>query len=191
MLPWIFIHGYSGLSTGAGSSPSRLQCCHGFSSMDTEIFGSISITPISFNVAMDFHPWIPNIPNEGWNGALAASMLPWIFIHGYILECPCRFIRIWASMLPWIFIHGYKRILGVNWMEYILLQCCHGFSSMDTVVIGVVLILVYSASMLPWIFIHGYARRSPGMRLGNYCFNVAMDFHPWILQTSGRSTCRA
>ena len=82
--------------------------------------------------AMDFHPWIPIhlgalVENKG-----LASMLPWIFIHGYDKNGHVQAHQIHASMLPWIFIHGYR---GPG--------CKCQYDNRP-------------ASMLPWIFIHGY-----------------------------------
>ena len=87
-----------------------------------------------FNVAMDFHPWIPIHPVFFLGNDQPASMLPWIFIHGYS-----------SSSTP----H--------NWCQ--------------------------EASMLPWIFIHGYCIMPVARLVIIWCFNVAMDFHPWILMT--------
>ena len=85
-----------------------------------------------FNVAMDFHPWILcNLFGKDIL-SLEASMLPWIFIHGYG-SCQefCEKVQV-ASMLPWIFIHGYWAKITCLLAVIEVLQCCHGFSSMDT-----------------------------------------------------------
>ena len=111
---------------------------------------------MGFNVAMDFHPWILGTDH---------------------FQFPNFFF---ASMLPWIFIHGYRHVYAVIFSPPPLLQCCHGFSSMDTFQQLYFTRQDCHASMLPWIFIHGY---SCCFCLGCICrsgFNVAMDFHPWI-----------
>ena len=119
--------------------------------------GAFDINTPSFNVAMDFHPWIPTNEHVQMTISVCASMLPWIFIHGYYLSMKYRAYITIASMLPWIFIHGYKA-------ERLL----HGILDLD-------------ASMLPWIFIHGYGMwMSMAMTKALMSFNVAMDFHPWI-----------
>ena len=104
---------------------------------------------------MDFHPWIQAVKCYKIGCCRYASMLPWIFIHGYISTCLGFRFGTPASMLPWIFIHGYSEMPARN-------------SSM------------YEASMLPWIFIHGYSVCVRWDLSRNTCFNVAMDFHPWI-----------
>ena len=110
---------------------------------------------------MDFHPWIQAVKCYKIGCCRYASMLPWIFIHGYISTCLGFRFGTPASMLPWIFIHGYSEMPARN-------------SSM------------YEASMLPWIFIHGYSVCVRWDLSRNTCFNVAMDFHPWIpLATDG------
>ena len=83
--------------------------------------------------------------------------------------------------LPWIFIHGYLGILGGDTPTPDMLQCCHGFSSMDTVREMMFWFVRLSASMLPWIFIHGYEYFGYAYHNLFPRFNVAMDFHPWIL----------
>ena len=39
---------------------------------------------MGFNVAMDFHPWILGTDHFQFPNFFFASMLPWIFIHGYL-----------------------------------------------------------------------------------------------------------
>ena len=132
MLPWIFIHGYTCVFSFALMSAYMLQCCHGFSSMDT------------------------SNPIYRCSSLCSASMLPWIFIHGYGID-----IFSSAMLAP-------------------LLQCCHGFSSMDTPKYPSRRRSIHTASMLPWIFIHGYRSGKFQQEARCSCFNVAMDFHPWI-----------
>ena len=111
---------------------------------------------ISFNVAMDFHPWIRNECNSFIPCNNQASMLPWIFIHGYIYK------------------RGSKKMPGET------LQCCHGFSSMDTTTLtpSQISFTRFNVAMdfHPWILKLDALYQS-GI---NFCFNVAMDFHPWI-----------
>ena len=114
---------------------SWLQCCHGFSYMDTLIVGA------------------------GVMSAMSASMLPWIFIHGYLQNYAERKHPELASMLPWIFIHGY--------MDPQRDRVHHpsGFNvAMD---------------FHTWIL----AENIINDRTWN-SFNVAMDFHTWILRTA-------
>ena len=131
---------------------------------------------------MDFHPWIlgeDHVPSGGYRGA---SMLPWIFIHGYQDKTNSRNkIVSSASMLPWIFIHGYEYGALVKVVAFAWLQCCHGFSSMDTIGFFLRSPENSQASMLPWIFIHGYEYFGYAYHNLFPRFNVAMDFHPWIL----------
>ena len=135
MLPWIFIHGYQGNHRRKRIKYWRLQCCHGFSSMDTQLM-RVRGHPARacFNVAMDFHPWILEVLSTFFQVFEPASMLPWIFIHGYTHKRQqYDQFKPSASMLPWIFIHGYMLENGIPIvMLYVGLQCCHGFSSMDT-----------------------------------------------------------
>ncbi len=62
---------------------------------------------VGFNVAMDFHPWIQAAENgeaarnNGFN--VAMDFHPWI--PGEIINIV--FVIYLALMLPWIFIHGY------------------------------------------------------------------------------------
>ena len=157
MLPWIFIHGYyrffskvarkfSSFNVAMDFHPwillslcifffitGRLQCCHGFSSMDTE-----------------WNQCIPRDPDQ------CASMLPWIFIHGYVNDVVVSSVlldsfNVAMDFHPWIRIASEEYPPEVN-----ELQCCHGFSSMDTSISDMLIIICSPASMLPWIFIHGY-----------------------------------
>ncbi len=133
MLPWIFIHGYLRIRGLGQFRLRKLQCCHGFSSMDTlpcplpsgrtcacfnvamdfhpwihRVKRKSTVSLTCFNVAMDFHPWILIPTDFSASTVSPASMLPWIFIHGYVVV---SYIVAWvacASMLPWIFIHGYS-----------------------------------------------------------------------------------
>ena len=159
---------------------------------------------ISFNVAMDFHPWIRNECNSFIPCNNQASMLPWIFIHGYIykrgskkmpgetLQCCHGFSSMDTTTLtpsqisftrfnvamdfhPWI--HTGHSFL---WQERDLLQCCHGFSSMDTKDSGTdgresSHSFNVAMDFHPWI--HN-TMSDPHFFI--FCFNVAMDFHPWI-----------
>ena len=111
---------------------SELQCCHGFSSMDTSPSkASATRYPYRFNVAIDFHPWIPDVLFRSWD------ML-------CLLQC-C---------------HGFSSMdTGTDAFDEMrskMLQCCHRFSSMDTQKYSNCWFFRNRASMLPWIFIHGY-----------------------------------
>ena len=157
MLPWIFIHGYHTPYPAMENPNDCLQCCHGFSSMDTRTRGYPGTIPRTFfNVAMDFHPWIPS-----WLHFLEVTFLLLQCCHGFSSMDTWDIVRLWkhsewnSSMLPWIFIHGY---LIFNTLQ-------GGFNN---------------ASMLPWIFIHGYMLIAKVLKRLKACFNVAMDFHPWI-----------
>ena len=82
--------------------------CHGFSSMDTSntVASTISVG--------------------------SASMLPWIFIHGYrkrddVLVRKVVSFNVAMDFHPWIPKAPYSTVAN-----YAPLQCCHGFSSMDT-----------------------------------------------------------
>ena len=113
--------------------------------------------------------------------AQVASMLPWTFIHGYSSPLMCRiisFMRFNVAMdfHPWIHVmfrltteaesllqccHGFSSMdtttqATTGQVTPVLLQCCHGFSSMDTVFLCISYTFGVEASMLPWIFIHGY-----------------------------------
>ena len=110
--------------------------CHGFSSMDTSntvastiSVGSASMLPwifihgyrkrddvlvrkvVSFNVAMDFHPWIRLSQPD-----MSDPVLP-------------RF-NVAMDFHPWI-----RDSCAEDRYVPFLLQCCHGFSSMDTKIV--------------------------------------------------------
>ena len=132
MLPWIFIHGYEYGALVKVVAFAWLQCCHGFSSMDT--IGFFLRSPENSQ----------------------ASMLPWIFIHGYVNDVVVSSVlldsfNVAMDFHPWIRIASEEYPPEVN-----ELQCCHGFSSMDTSISDMLIIICSPASMLPWIFIHGY-----------------------------------
>ena len=132
MLPWIFIHGYR--------------------KRDDVLVRKV----VSFNVAMDFHPWILGIMSTYRRSGIAASMLPWIFIHGYLST---QYFS-WGTTSPLQCCHGFSSMDTPVPVPPITdvrkLQCCHGFSSMDTVLCQLPVLSLSGASMLPWIFIHGY-----------------------------------
>ncbi len=155
MLPWIFIHGYILLSVLNRKTNSR------------------------FNVAMDFHPWIQGYTLQGtghhWGFNVAMDFHPWILGIGSLAMSHWGGFNVAMDFHPWIQLKG--------WLTYVQdppLQCCHGFSSMDT-----------ESDPHSYFFIHllqcchGFssmdtAAGSEDMERGGLSFNVAMDFHPWI-----------
>ena len=89
-------------------------------------------------------------------------------------------------MLPWIFIHGYLFSGDEETVIYYLLQCCHGFSSMDTINKslknrGLHPSFNVAMDFHPWIQSMDFADYTSHFR-----FNVAMDFHPWILMSNNK-----
>ena len=163
------------------TTTSMLQCCHGFSSMDTSnVFAPILSNRFCFNVAMDFHPWIQErkIPRRnntlelqcchGFSSMDTSDEIDNI-IKSIQLQCchgfssmdtshpdskhleHIRSFNVAMDFHPWIQLRD-------AYMQYLLdmLQCCHGFSSMDTKRCYALLPCLAYASMLPWIFIHGY-----------------------------------
>ena len=133
MLPWIFIHGYSELITFSFPISFLLQCCHGFSSMDTGMcMRSFSPPPPLLQCCHGFSSMDTFQQLYFTRQDCHASMLPWIFIHGYsccfCLGCICRSgFNVAMDFHPWIRLRLSLRVLLPP-----ELQCCHGFSSMDT-----------------------------------------------------------
>ena len=127
---------------------------------------------------MDFHPWIQSFFAEFGNLLVQLQCCHGFSSMDTSLCLQEIYIQNIASMLPWIFIHGYQggRVEGLCWKWW--LQCCHGFSSMDTEKCNKQKASFHLASMLPWIFIHGYSNNQCESRLQISGFNVAMDFHP-------------
>ena len=180
MLPWIFIHGYT-LNPGTSAHQQQsfnvamdfhpwilvnnnislfedywLQCCHGFSSMDTQQQMSIPQSKVEcFNVAMDFHPWI--LQDSHFNSSCQMSFNVAMDFHPWIPEyCPLT----QTLHDPLQCCHGFSSMdtttADTSFQPLSSLQCCHGFSSMDTRVFLHSSMVRTIASMLPWIFIHGY-----------------------------------
>ena len=164
----------------------------------------------SFNVAMDFHPWIPISDSCAWISNMVGFNVAMDF-HPWILHIRENYLpertgfNVAMDFHPWILRTNSNTIINP-----ITLQCCHGFSSMDTETKVYYYRTNRIASMLPWIFIHGYLNIMTGLWTegisGLQCchgfssmdtktlrpmmntrrglgFNVAMDFHPWIPET--------
>ena len=110
MLPWIFIHGYPQMNMSRWRSPYVLQCCHGFSSMDTIYRWNIGHTSLLLQCCHGFSSMDTKL-NDFSMGSLI-SMLQ--CCHGFSsMDTGCGWVwpwqrPWWASMLPWIFIHGYR-----------------------------------------------------------------------------------
>ena len=155
MLPWIFIHGY--------------------------IFQILTKRPerLSFNAAMDFHPWIPRLdllhPHKLRSFNVAMDFHPWILQDSHFNSSCQMSFNVAMDFHPWIpeycpltqtlhdplqCCHGFSSMdtttADTSFQPLSSLQCCHGFSSMDTRVFLHSSMVRTIASMLPWIFIHGY-----------------------------------
>ena len=184
---------------------------------------------ISFNWAMAFQPWIHVRGHYHCNGCLtlqlghgfsamdtpktggragfdySASIGPWLFSHGYLLEFRNRRHSIHASIGPWLFSHGY--VLNdecaahgqnsFNWAMAFQPWIPHSCDEVDPDEVA--------ASIGPWLFSHGYhhckrtlCQSLLKLQLGHgfsamdtlllvfgnrpllYRFNWAMAFQPWI-----------
>ena len=156
MLPWIFIHGYLFSGDEETVIYYLLQCCHGFSSMDTinKSLKNRGLHP-SFNVAMDFHPWIQSMDFADYTSHfrfnVAMDFHPWILMSNNKGNVATMRFNVAMDFHPWILCNTSARRsitacfnVAMDFHPWILennvksmknlpkLQCCHGFSSMDT-----------------------------------------------------------
>jgi len=230
MEPWLFSHGYVIEAKKMTNQVKMLQWSHDFSAMDTfsryvntfyeyklqwsHDFSAMDtwknvirglVDDASFNGAMTFQPWIRYRGKKDDKSGKDASMEPWLFSHGYVIEAKKMTNQV--KMLQWS--HDFSAMdtfsRYVNTFYEYKLQWSHDFSAMDTwknVIRGLVddasfngamtfqpWILQDSshrhfrtpfASMEPWLFSHGYLYPDFCVYSEDKGFNGAMTFQPWI-----------
>ncbi len=142
--------------------------------------GSLDVSPtwMTFNGAMAFQPWKPELPGRHgrhgrpFNGAMAFQ--PWKLV--VFLGAPSLWSTFNGAMAfqPWK-LGGGERASA----EREDLQWGHGLSAMETTPSAHALSSVIPPSMGPWPFSHGNKSRLPCGSARLSTFNGAMAFQPW------------
>ena len=139
--------------------------------------------PSTFNGAMAFQPWIPDMSDQDPLEVVPPSMEPWPFSHGYVTSSvatsSCKSLQ-WShglsAMDTWR--AGLRRMpkVSLQWSHGLsamdtsqpnsnspartTLQWSHGLSAMDTRVFPARHSCGGCPSMEPWPFSHGYSGNS-------------------------------